>query len=659
MNKFLSAILFSCLYISLSSIVTAQQILGLTKVDIDPASQTIKGYHLTELDAAAWAYYDPYVNGMIYEALGDTFNIVDRKEKLEDKKNFAETFTHVTGKNGWVYPVYSDHWIGYVRTIYVPAYGGYRQIDYFGWSSFSEIGQTDRPQYSINETLPVRYVTSYLDYLFSTTYWYLSPHIDSITPSNVIVGSTVNVTVKGVGFHDDAVLDIPGLNVSITGKSKDSEGWEYLNLSISVPPDANTGNHAFRILHKGFTSNTVNLNVSDRTPQIESIAPSVLEAGSSTEVTIIGSGFGANPSLDVSAEDIEVAVLSSSDTQIKALFTIAATAPEGSRSVTVHSRGRTGNGFIAAPGTSATSNSALVSVLNKEPQIELSKDQRINDGEIATFSVTAKNGTPVSYKWSYEVSENAGNLPSSDIFLSNGKPSVEVRGHWFAYPDKECDPGSLIPVADPEDVPFYNSVYKIKCDVTFNVNGREVVKQKSSKLTVNVYYRPLPEWVKIDPDIKFNNIPGVTPGISIKNIMLETGWDAGIQAWRPTKLQFRQELPKMQLHPELTPNSQFYEKIRVHEGQHENQWKPGGMFSHLYNVNDAFNYIKELRVKEAGTSGRNKLQEKIESNLDKWAQKQLEQREKLRKAAEIEAYKISDQVKPLRLFQGKCSPDTK
>lgn len=52
------------------------------------------------------------------------------------------------------------------------------------------------------------------------------------------------------------------------------------------------------------TSNVVNINVGDPTPAITSISPNNWYAGTTTQFTINGSGFGTNPALTVTGNGI-------------------------------------------------------------------------------------------------------------------------------------------------------------------------------------------------------------------------------------------------------------------------------------------------------------------------------------------------------------------
>jgi len=87
------------------------------------------------------------------------------------------------------------------------------------------------------------------------------------------------------------------------------------------------------------------------TPVIQTITPGRGPIGNTTTVTIDGSGFGTNPTVQAGS-GITVNITSASNTQIQANFVVAANSTAGNHSVTVTSGGQPSNSvnfFVQVP----------------------------------------------------------------------------------------------------------------------------------------------------------------------------------------------------------------------------------------------------------------------------------------------------------------------
>lgn len=141
---------------------------------------------------------------------------------------------------------------------------------------------------------------------------------------------------------------------------------------------------SYEYIYLGSTG--VNLQTPDPTPRVTGISPSDWVPGSDVTVTISGTGFGTNPSVQVDGYGIYVTVLSAGDTQIVANFSIAPDADPNGHNVTVTSNGYGGNGFFAGNGggsVSPNSNSANFSVTYPD-DVKSSNQVNLSTGDPAS-----------------------------------------------------------------------------------------------------------------------------------------------------------------------------------------------------------------------------------------------------------------------------------
>jgi hypothetical protein len=116
------------------------------------------------------------------------------------------------------------------------------------------------------------------------------------------------------------------------------------------------------------TEDSVSVSVPNPRPAITSVSPVPWQAGNSYTVTVSGTGFGTNPSLQISGSGVTLNSYSCSpvdvcDTTITASVTIDPSAPSENASVTVTSTGYGGSGFLGSPGELPTSSGYLVGVV--------------------------------------------------------------------------------------------------------------------------------------------------------------------------------------------------------------------------------------------------------------------------------------------------------
>ncbi len=102
--------------------------------------------------------------------------------------------------------------------------------------------------------------------------------------------------------------------------------------------------------------------VGDNSPIISNMTPPQANTGETVGVTISGTHFGLNPTLQIGGVGVNATITSSSPTQITAYFSVADATIIGTRGVQVKSRGINGTTFQTTPQTSDLSNSVPFNV---------------------------------------------------------------------------------------------------------------------------------------------------------------------------------------------------------------------------------------------------------------------------------------------------------
>ncbi|HEY3330086.1 MAG TPA: IPT/TIG domain-containing protein [Capsulimonadaceae bacterium] len=114
-----------------------------------------------------------------------------------------------------------------------------------------------------------------------------APHIASLSPDSVLVGTPVRVTLTGSGFTNRSRVYV-GCTAFATTLTAD--GALTIELPATVPP----GVYAVKVLNPapgGGTSNTVSFTVTNPVPHIASLSPESAVAGTRLTITLTGSGF--------------------------------------------------------------------------------------------------------------------------------------------------------------------------------------------------------------------------------------------------------------------------------------------------------------------------------------------------------------------------------
>lgn len=159
-----------------------------------------------------------------------------------------------------------------------------------------------------------------------------TPTISSISPQNVPSGQTVSVVGQNFGSKAGSV--------TLAGEAVQIASWSSNSISIKVPNNVPTGADAVVVTSSIGSSPPATLNV-QFVPSVSSISPAF--GAPSTQVTVSGTGFGANTAGTVSFNGVAGTIVSWSDTRI------VVTAPNGSAGsgpVVVSWQGVSSNSFV-------------------------------------------------------------------------------------------------------------------------------------------------------------------------------------------------------------------------------------------------------------------------------------------------------------------------
>ena len=242
------------------------------------------------------------------------------------------------------------------------------------------------------------------------------------------------------------------------------------------------------------------------------------------------------------------------------------------------------------------------------PEISISSAQYIEDGGTAYFAVWAELGNPLWYWWSYQAAPGGGNNPHV-IFWDPDLQWVWTDAHWYAYPNGECTASR-------------SSQYTITATVGFDSGTLE----RSTWSNVIVPWSPGGETYapQLLGPVHYASVNGL---------------------WRVLpQTAFTRSNPFVLVN--VSPYSQFHQKVWWHELVQVEQYEPGGIKAQLYNPTDLRNAVINLtHATEAG------LLALIQSAFDAYYSVQHYLEELLHYQAEGEAYSISDIIPPHYLYQ--------
>jgi len=370
------------------------------------AGSGITTYSATEMGANVAAYYDAEVDGFLYQGTGTT----PIESGFAQGNPIAEG-TMSASSAAALFALYSYHYLlPYSQDEetgeFLDPYG-FAETSTYGIGASIVTGTADPDNYPTGETL---YSPIYLGETWWQTYG-VAPQINSINATcsscavPLTLGSSGTLTILGVYLTADGTDQTPTVNLSPMGQGLTlgsvtvvSDGELEVSYSVSSSPGS-TGSYGITVTTNAGTSNTSNVKVGDPTPAITSISPNQWNANTTVNLTIIGTGFGTNPTLSMQGIGISFTYPCATspgqqcDTQISATVTISASAPQQNVTITVTSNGYNGSGFLAAQGaqTGLTQGNAVVIPLPVvTPQIMLGPDA---SGTICTTGTNVAGST--------------------------------------------------------------------------------------------------------------------------------------------------------------------------------------------------------------------------------------------------------------------------
>ncbi len=183
------------------------------------------------------------------------------------------------------------------------------------------------------------------------------PTLTSISPTNGVQGTNVPVTLTGANFGANSTVNVSGSGVTVSNVQVVSAS--QITATLGIAANATTGGDTVTVTSGGQNSNGVTFTVTAPAPTLTSISPTSGVQGTNVPVTLTGTNFAANSTVNVSGGGITVSnVVVVSATQITATLGIAANATTGGDTVTVTSGGQNSNGVtftVTAPAPTLTS----------------------------------------------------------------------------------------------------------------------------------------------------------------------------------------------------------------------------------------------------------------------------------------------------------------
>jgi hypothetical protein len=174
------------------------------------------------------------------------------------------------------------------------------------------------------------------------TFTVTAPTLTSISPVSGVQGTNVPVTLTGTNFAPNSTVSVSDSGVTVSNVQVVST--TQITATFGITSNAIPGADTVTVTSAGVVTNGVTFTVT-AAPTLISINPASGAQGTNVPVTLAGTNFAANSTVNVSGSGITVSnVQVLSATQITATFGITANATPGADTVTVTSAGATTNG---------------------------------------------------------------------------------------------------------------------------------------------------------------------------------------------------------------------------------------------------------------------------------------------------------------------------
>jgi len=165
-----------------------------------------------------------------------------------------------------------------------------------------------------------------------------APTLASISPVSGNRGHVIPVTLTGTNLTGTTAINVSGTGVTVSGLTVVNA--TTITATFTISNTATLSARTVTVTTGGTNSNGVTFTVT--APTLTSIAPTSGVRSSSVPVTLTGTGLTGATAINVSGTGVTVSGLTVvSDTQVKATFTITATAALTARNVSVVTPGGT------------------------------------------------------------------------------------------------------------------------------------------------------------------------------------------------------------------------------------------------------------------------------------------------------------------------------
>jgi hypothetical protein len=223
---------------------------------------------------------------------------------------------------------------GLGTTFTVPGFNGQTQIEGFSeptpgqdnWFSTPQVGHS---YLALQDT--VANVEATLNTLLQGSS--NMPILRSISPTSVPAGSSgPTITLTGTNFFSDSQVTVNGTSRTTTFISA-----TQLSVQLNSSDVAQAGQVAINVANSeggGWTSNTIDVNITATVPTLNAISPTSVTAGSGpAAITATGTNFSSNSSIQVNGTNLATTFVSS--TQLSATIPAANTGSAGTLSIDV------------------------------------------------------------------------------------------------------------------------------------------------------------------------------------------------------------------------------------------------------------------------------------------------------------------------------------